>query len=204
MRMRISIAVVCLLVTFGALPASALPIEYTIDFTLSPNSTPIAPTSGFFYYDPAEPSGPFTDFTVSWDGNTYDLTASANSPSYSPYGAPPCTDGLSGGAATFALLTACSGVTTSNAWTAGDCCEFNSEYVQPPGQFAFAAGGDNYPTIYVDATVGDSPDNAFGTFAVTATPEPSVTVLTLIGLCLTMRKRIFTVLRQCPPNEVSK
>jgi len=122
----------------------------------------------------------------------------------SAYGFPPCTGGQTGGAATFALLTACSGATTSNEWTAGDCCEFNSVSIQPPGHLAFEAGGDYYPTIWTDATVGDSPDNAFGSFTVTATPEPGAIVLVLTGLCLVMRKPIAAGLQQSAPNEVSE
>jgi hypothetical protein len=64
-------------VVSSALPAWAGPVYYAISFDLVSGSP--SPTSGSFNYDSSDPSAPFMDFLVVWDGNTYDLTASANS-----------------------------------------------------------------------------------------------------------------------------
>src|SRR5579862_2814316 len=101
---------------FSTLPVMASPISYTMGFTLQNG---IAPTAGSFIYDPA--TGTFSSFTVTWDGDVWNLTSSANNPTISSPG-PPCIGGLTGGAASFAMLSGgcflgVPGV--SNSWLAG-------------------------------------------------------------------------------------
>jgi hypothetical protein len=65
-----------------AIPDFAAPISYTMTFTggLYSNSVfhPLAPTSGSFTYDS---SSGFSNFIVDYDGDVFNLTASANAPS---------------------------------------------------------------------------------------------------------------------------
>lgn len=74
--------------------------DYTVNFTLTAGS--FLPTSGSFTYDSTNPS--FSNFLVAWDGAIYDLTSSANSPVTNGT-FPPCIGGLTGAAASFALLS---------------------------------------------------------------------------------------------------
>ncbi len=60
------------IVATGALRGSAI---YGINFTTNPGG--VAPTSGSFMYD-SSAADPFSDFTVIWDGLTFDLTSAAN------------------------------------------------------------------------------------------------------------------------------
>lgn len=76
---------------------------YTIQFIGVP-ANGILPTAGGFTYDPD--TATFSSFLVIWDGITFDLTSAANAPDISGFpGAPHCLGGLTGGAASFALLT---------------------------------------------------------------------------------------------------
>src|SRR5579863_7894850 len=60
--------------------ADASPLSYDIDFTAFNFMGP-PPTSGSFTYDASAAIGSqFSDFTVVWDGLTFDLTAAANNP----------------------------------------------------------------------------------------------------------------------------
>jgi len=80
----------------------------------------LLPTSGSFTYDSTADT--FSDFDVTWNGVTYDLTASANSPGAGSGGVPSCIGSLTGAAASFALLDgACAspGPSFSTQW-AGD------------------------------------------------------------------------------------
>src|SRR5215471_9359283 len=65
-------AVIVLLLTAAA-PASGA-TNYAINFTTSSGSP--APLSGSFTYDST--TAVFTNFLVTWNGHTYDLTAAAN------------------------------------------------------------------------------------------------------------------------------
>jgi hypothetical protein len=69
-------SVVLLLAGILSLPAFADPVTYRIDFTGgSVKGTPLP--FGSFTYDP---NVGFSDFLVTWDGVTFDLTSSANAP----------------------------------------------------------------------------------------------------------------------------
>jgi len=81
------------------------PVDATT-YTMNFAGTGTLPTAGSFIYDPDTSS--FTNFSVTWIGLTFDLISSANAPSTSAT-IPSCLSGMSGGAASFALLSgACS------------------------------------------------------------------------------------------------
>ena len=116
-RMKINfaaaISVLALSSVFTLATAAADPIDlstYTINFaggTTFPNVGTVAPTAGSFTYDADTTT--FTAFSVIWDGFTFNLAGAANNPQF-PHGPPTllaCLTGLTGGAATFALLTTC-------------------------------------------------------------------------------------------------
>lgn len=93
-----------LIAAFGAPVAMAgVMTTYTINFT----GGAILPTEGTFTYDPDTQT--FTSFSVTWDSVFFDLTSSANAPGFGGGGGgtnpPICIGALSGGAASFALLT---------------------------------------------------------------------------------------------------
>jgi hypothetical protein len=68
----------------GSYTLQAAPVLYTINFT---TTSGVAPTSGSFDYDSSQPVGSqFTNFFVSWDGSTFNLTPTANSPYGTPSG----------------------------------------------------------------------------------------------------------------------
>jgi hypothetical protein len=119
--MRKSLWIIALVfAAIGAPNAHADVTEYTINFTGgSPN-----PTSGSFDFDnnPADLT-PFSDFTVVWEGLTFDLTSAANSAFV--YGVPPCIS-AAGAQAAFQLLTVCAD-DPSTQWVvsnAMNCCDF--------------------------------------------------------------------------------
>jgi hypothetical protein len=183
-----TMGIIPVLLTVAVLPALATPVYYTIDFSLIAGTPAVAPTSGSFDYDASTQT--FTGFSVVWNGLTYDMTAAANAPTiFGPYGAPACIGGLTGGAASFQLLTGCQSA-PSLLWTAGDCCSYNG--ILPAGSFGFDAGGDGLPSMGILAS-GTPSGDAVGTFAIA--PEPGTVVLTLIGLGLIVRRRVATYIR---------
>jgi hypothetical protein len=94
------------LLLVAAMPLAAGSIEYTIDVPGVPSSLL---SSATFTYDGSR----FTDFIVVWRGDTFDLTASANAPTF--VNAPAsCYSGYSGPQLGFALMTqalpSCNGI----------------------------------------------------------------------------------------------
>jgi hypothetical protein len=76
--MKLALAGALSLIALVAGPAHAdSTTTYIISFTTELGAPP--PVSGSFTYDSTNPQ--FTNFLVTWDGVTFDLTASANSPS---------------------------------------------------------------------------------------------------------------------------
>lgn len=79
---------------------AAEPLRYHIDFTLTFGS--IMPT-GSFDYDAEVPL--FSNFVVEWNGFSFDLTESANAPTFRNYSPQDCTSELGPNPATgFALM----------------------------------------------------------------------------------------------------
>ena len=87
-------ALFCLI---SAMPLYAGPINYTVNVPGAPSSLF---SSASFAYDGSS----FTNFFVDWRGLTFDLTASANSPTF--LNVPPsCYSGYTGPQLGFALIT---------------------------------------------------------------------------------------------------
>ncbi len=103
--MRRPALVVSLLSFIGAFPAYGQATQYTIVF--KPTAGSPVPT-GSFSYIPANAPDSFSNFLVQWDGLTFDFTSVANTAGAAQiFNHPICADGLTGGAATFYLLTQC-------------------------------------------------------------------------------------------------
>ena len=143
--------------------ANAAPISYDINFTGgSPN-----PTSGSFTYDDAAPA--FSNFFVSWNSITYDLTTLANSPFLQ--GA--CNTVAPDARDFFAILSGgCGG--GSRAWQANSTQDptifLMGVFANPGGDVAALATA---PTAVGIFTAGE--------FTITATPEPSGAAFMLLG-----------------------
>jgi hypothetical protein len=153
------------LLLFVSACAFAAPVTYTMAFTgglyhANGQFEPFAPEAGSFTYDPG--SG-FSNFNVLYDGDIFDLTASANAPtvciSFSN-----CSTGDP--ATGFNLLT------TYNNWIADE--NFLGPNVltiltlSPFGGDAISATGPVFPGFQSCC----APPRT-GTFTITATPEPS-------------------------------
>jgi hypothetical protein len=178
------------LLAFGALPAVATSVYYTIDSTVSSTHFVDTALTGSFYYDPTITNS-FFDFTVAWDGINFDLTSGANNPTLGA--ASTCVGGSTGAAATFAFLT-CS--TYGGAWFAAEDTVTDLGFVALFGRDTL--GGANTATFQAGTSPGPSNIADSGDLITTTTgavPEPGTYALTLIGLGLVMRKRIATGLR---------
>jgi hypothetical protein len=178
-------------------------ITDTINFPASPNAT-IYPTSGAFTYD--QTASLFTSFSVTWDGFIFDLTSSANDPSVTST-TPSCLSGLTGGAASYALLT---GACSPNPYGIGITAWEGIVFTGRPYYFNFASD-DEPPTILSDidfvisattSIIDTTPiQNAgsYGPWTVTktsvTTPEPGAGALTVFGflglwvVCLKSRRK---------------
>jgi hypothetical protein len=181
------------LLAFGALPALATPVYYTINFT---SGSPL-PTSGSFFYDSA--TSTFASFDVMWDGDTFDLTAGANA---QPFSSPtdPCFSGSTTGAQeVFLLMTACSS-DANPLYSSGPPVWQANNNVGGYTSFDFDTAdetGPNHIGVVFQYFTGDGTtiNDANGGFESTA-PEPDSCALTLIGLCVVTRKRIATGFRR--------
>lgn len=161
--------------------AMADPIDlttYTINFTGSGT----LPTAGTFTYDPDTPN--FTSFLVTWKGLTFDLTNAANAP-YEPSSNPAsCVNGLTGAAATFALLTDCPEVSPENfgaGWQG-----ITDSGPNTSGQFAFRQVGPGQTFIQVEAivigpSIGKEIDAGFWTVSPSTAPVPEPSSMILLG-----------------------
>jgi hypothetical protein len=197
-------AVIPLLLAIGAVPVLAGPVSYTIDFSvLSCEPTPpcpIAAPTGSFVFDASNTGAPFTDFTVSWDGYTFDLTSSANNSNAEDIGIiPSCAGGpdVTAGVNGFLYLTACPAQSFwaaqsvpggSTGFTSQGAFYFYGASAFDPGFFGgpdLGTGGTFYGAL---AFVDPAPTVMLGggevAVAATTVPEPGTVVLTLCGLCV--------------------
>jgi len=178
--------------TFG-IPAANADILYDINF--SGGST--LPTAGSFTYDAV--TSTFSGFSITFDTVDFDLTSSANSPGTFGAGFPACIGALTGGAATFAMLSGeCDGAASESTSWSGEVM---------PGSFASfqfltvdnVPIGFDFPQLFISAN-GDATDvqgqysvSGNGTWTiVVATPEPSTAMWTtgLVALGIAIRKRV--------------
>ncbi len=151
----------------GALStAAASPVLYTLNFT---GGTPDA--TGSFDYDASLTSNPFSAFTVTWEGTTFNLTSAANT---APLDTETCA-ASTGAAEIFQSLTApgCGvGGTSSEDWYAD--IQFNE------------IGIDIYGAAPSVSEVEDTTNNGnpvtSGTVQATSTaPEPATWGLVIAG-----------------------
>jgi hypothetical protein len=163
-----------LVIEMVAANAFAGSVLYNINFS----GTSMLPTSGSFIYDATTET--FSDFLITWEGQTYDLTAAANDPYIY---ADPCA-GLAGGAASFAALSGnCEAQAGGVAWIAG-----NQLYDEPfaPASNYFGITTDAPPLPSLAFTVNGTPiaeveTNVSGGLTIIAVPEPSTVLLVLIA-----------------------
>jgi Viral BACON domain len=159
-----------LVAALGAqLAAADTIITGTINFTPQascPSCTTLLPTAGSFTYD--QTTSTFVDFTVTYDGATFDFVHdvngkdSANNPTIS--GSVPCLSGATGGAATFALLTACSG--SASQQLAGDAAIWYTNSSPGGSLFDFYLGADPGVVTVAESSTGYLPTSA-GDYSVT-------------------------------------
>jgi hypothetical protein len=184
--MRLHFGIGALLIAACAAPVAFGDVDTTYDITFTGPGT--LPASGSFTYDSTNPS--FSDFTVTYEGYLYDLTAEANAPTFS--GTLPCVG--SGAAATFALLSgACAPPLFSPEWIgendpSANYFEFFEQTTEEiPSEISITDS---------ESPVGgtDSPSN--GEFIISDVPEPTslVFLLTaLIPVVFVARKRMLGV-----------
>jgi len=168
------LAIVCL--TLIAASTATAASSYEINFS---GSNPL-PTSGTFTYDPT--TATFSDFTVIWDGLTFDLTNSANNPAIGN-AAPACVGSGTPGSQTFALLSgACDGPAQEfTGWEALDdsgvsYLDFETEIINGIYFDSLTDSGLNQGQGSTGFTTGS--------FSITAVPEPSTTGMVICGLAL--------------------
>ena len=117
-------------------------VNYDIHFTATRG---VAPTDGSFIYDSSTQS--FSDFEVAWQGVVFDLTSSANSPTVA--GSLPCLKGLTGGAATFALLDGnCGTASVKSIWAVTGAAP--PEGPNDTISFSYAKGAQPGSSIQID------------------------------------------------------
>lgn len=184
--MRQAMRLIPLLLTIGALPALAAPTLYTIHFTLTNGS--ILPASGSFSYDPS--TSTFSSFVVVWNGDTFDLTSTANTLGVFTASPDPCyASATTNPQQVFLMLTSCSSDAnptyyssaplwiTENSGSTQTFHIYTQAYAPPvagtfsinssPANFGFAQG-------FFSTTSGSTPPPA--------TPLPGTGVLMLVGL----------------------
>ncbi|MBL8699879.1 MAG: hypothetical protein JNK67_15985 [Alphaproteobacteria bacterium] len=173
-RSLLATLVAGLAMLISAAPSAAAPIHYDIDFTLSSGS--IAPTSGGFDYDGA--TGVFSNFVVQWNGLTFDMTGSANSPIV--LGTIYQTEcGVTGAALAFAFLShaACIddfAAVDSDVWFAMIPLDFSQPQLFAFDAISFVPGGEisTFATAPYDPTTVPTPAVSRGRWTLTAETTP--------------------------------
>ncbi len=190
--MRRSMTLIPLLLALATLPAAASSSYYTIAFSLT-SSAPL-PTSGGFFYDAS--TSTFSSFDVSWDGDSFDLTAGANAaPFYTT--TDPCYSGAANGPQDiFLLLTAC--YSDANPTYYAGAPQWYGDNNLNPLAIGYTAFGFETTPVLNQVTYaydfGSGPAvQALGGFQA-STPDPGTYGLTLIGLGLLMIKHRSVIL----------
>ena len=185
--MRPATRLLPLLLTIAPLPALAAPALYTIHFTLTLGSG--LPASGSFSYDPS--TSTFSSFVVVWNGDTFDLTSSANNLGVFVASPDPCyASATTNPQQVFLMMTSCS--SDANPTYYHTAPYWITENPGSTQSFAFSTG--SYAPPVVEAfNINSSPANvgfAQGLFSTTsgsttpppATPLPGSGILLLVGL----------------------
>jgi hypothetical protein len=177
MNLRHHLSSTLFLLAISAAPAGASTITYNILFGGSD-----APTQGTFTWNNVTDT--FSNFTVTWNGTTFNLTASANSPTISPTDT--CTGGATGAIAAFDLLNPpCTGSdpTTNTVWYGS-----GSTIFEVTDNFNAKSGW-----TCIETGDSDCSGNAVapgGILGIDPVPEPTTLALVLMGAGFVMRKRL--------------
>jgi hypothetical protein len=166
--------------------AAATPVDYNITFTLLWDTNSLAAPTGDFTYDPTAANG-FSNFLVSWDGHTFDLTNAANHPLVGGSPGPCDPTGLSNAASSFYILNnpgACNSIPQYTVYWYAFFLVGN-----PTPIFRFYAdsppGDPDYIEIDTSSAGGASTISAGGTWQILAqtsgVPEPSSGLLLCLG-----------------------
>ena len=151
--MRHAMRAIALLLAVCALPVLAAPVLYKIHFSLTAGST--LPTSGSFSYDAS--TSTFANFIVVWNGDTFDLTSTANAPGVFVASPDPCYSGATTNPQqVFLMLTACAADANPTYYhTAPYWITFTSGSAQ---SFEISTGPYAPPVVLVD-NIDSSPAN---------------------------------------------
>jgi hypothetical protein len=161
----------CLAALALSVPAMASPIPYVINFSQSSGTGPL-PSSGGFIYDPA--TFTFSNFVVVWHSVTFDMTALANAgPDFQ--GSPSVCGLPAGPSGSFELLSVAPCIAGWSGASLFGGADFTFYSNQP------TVGTANLRLLQVpDPSRANL--NSFGTFSITAVPEPTGAVLLGLGL----------------------
>ncbi len=175
------VVVLCGCFLLSGLPAYAdIITNYKINFTAA---TGTAPVTVSFTYDSTTPL--FTNFLVTWNGNTYNLTAEANSPTLggSGFGGESSTPAYGFGIMSSSLTY--SGL-KSFVWSG-----FAGQGVGGKGIFDFIAGTPIGNDFISAGGVGTGKPTAVGHYTIAPVPIPAALLLLgpgLVGLAAVRRR----------------
>ncbi len=167
------------LILVAPLTAFAAPQTYVIDFVVTQGS--IAPTAGSFTYDATIG---FSNFTVTWNGVTVDLSTAANAPTLFT-----TAGGYAIGTAADAFSLMTNSLPQPRSYT--NWAAFNNGGLGTYFGFKSGAGqpGGNESLVAVNggsAAFGTDPTNLVqaGSFSIAAVPEPATAAMALAGLVI--------------------
>jgi hypothetical protein len=190
--MRLKFAIGALLIAACGANVAFADIDVTEYILFAGSGT--LPVAGSFVLD--ETTDTFSNFTVTWAGDTFDLTDSANNATPGPGGYPPCLGSATGSLATRLFLQ-------GNCDSDGNARTTTEWYGDPLGTetdfgfevTTFEPGNITY-TFQVnadDAGIVNDGVESTGTWTLTDVPEPSSVILlltVLLAVAFVARKRI--------------